>query len=114
MMIIQIQWEMPILMKDMVFNIRMFEYNDIVEDNFGNIGRVLYHDRRKAEVYMLVRINERTWKQIKVFDLLCHKVKAGFMWYIEDAFKIRKLRPIYTEPDIQPLKNNWPYQMPIR
>lgn len=93
----------------------MFQYNDIVEDNFGNIGRVLYHDRRKAELYMLVRTNERTWKQIKVFDLLCHKIhNAGFMWYIEDAFGIRKVRQIYTEPIIESLKNNWPYQMPIR
>jgi hypothetical protein len=92
----------------------MFQYNDIVEDNYGNIGRVLYHDTLKSEVYILVRISERTWKQIKVFDLLCHKIKAGFMWYIEDAFGIRKIRPIYTEPDIQPLKNTWPYQMQIR
>lgn len=92
----------------------MFQYNDIIEDNYGNIGRVLYHDVKNTNVYMLVRVNTNTWKQMKVYDMLCHRIKAGFMWYIEDAFGIRKLRPIYTEPEIQPLKNSWPYQMPIR
>jgi hypothetical protein len=91
----------------------MFQHNDIVEDNYGNIGRVLYHDKSKREVYILVRISERTWKQIKVFDLLCRRIKAGFMWYVEDAFGVRRIRQTYIEPDIQSLKNNWPYQMPI-
>lgn len=93
----------------------MFQQGDIVEDNFGHIGRVLHHDMNNREVYLLVRTNTRAWKQYKVFDLLCHKVHtAGFMWHIEDAFAIRKVRPNYVQPDIQSLKNNWPYQMPLR
>ena len=91
----------------------MFQQNDVVEDNHGNIGRVLYHDTLKRELYILVRIGTRSWKQFKVYDLLCHKVTAGFMWHIEDAFAIRRIRPIYIEPDIQSLKNNWPYQMKL-
>ncbi len=92
----------------------MFQQNDVVEDNYGNIGRVLYHDTLKRELYMLVRTNTRSWKQIKMYDLLCHKVTtAGFMWHMEDAFAIRRVRPKYIEPDISSIKNNWPYQMPL-
>lgn len=93
----------------------MFQPNEVVEDNYGNIGRVLYHDAKNANLYMLVRVDKNTWKQLKVFDLLCHRIlNAGFMWHMEDAFAIRRIRHKYTEPDIQPLKNSWPYQMPIR
>lgn len=79
----------------------MYQNNDIVENSYGILGRVIHHDRYSHVVHVLVRVNTFTWKIEKWDPYFCNK-KMAFLWPIETPFAIRYQRRHRT-PELRPL-----------
>lgn len=79
----------------------MFKNNCIVQNNDNVIGRVLYYDRVKYTVYVIVRKDTFTWKIEKWDPYQCNEIQT-YLWPINTAFACRYYQP-YQSPDLRPI-----------
>lgn len=88
-------------MKDTVNNIRMFENNSIVQNDYGVIGRVVYHDRLTYKIHVMVRLDTFSWKIEKWDYYQCNEIQT-YLWTINTPFACRYYQP-YRSPDLRPI-----------
>lgn len=92
---------MPILTMATVNRVRMFANNCIVQNDENIIGRVIYHDKLKHVVYVIVRLNTFTWKIEKWDPSDCNEIQS-YLWTINIPFACRYFSH-HRSPDLRPI-----------
>lgn len=79
----------------------MIANNSIVQNDFGVMGRVIYHDKYSHVIHVIVRVNTFTWKIEKWDPYHCNQIQT-YLWPIETPFRIR-YQKIQRTPDLKPM-----------